>query len=115
MAGANDDEWKEMIAEEIRHINAHKGEEGMLDEDERFIGGGEGGIGIMAGDEDGENRKTLLNWQLWRTSPNQVQYVISPYMFQSTAWSVSWRYIEWTPSTWYSTTDKSAPRCSGAT
>lgn len=63
MAGANDDEWKEMIAEEIRHINAHKGEEGiMLDEDERFIGGGagcgEGGIGIMAGDEDGENRKT---------------------------------------------------------
>ena len=73
MAGANDDEWKEMIAEEIRHINAHKGEEGiMLDEDERFIGGGEGGIGIMAGDEDGENRKTLLNWQHWRNSPNQV-------------------------------------------
>ena len=62
MVGANDDEWKEMIAEEIRHINAHKGEEGMLDEDERFIGGGggmggEGGISITTGDDDGENRK----------------------------------------------------------
>ena len=61
MVGANDDEWKEMIAEEIRHINA----QGTLDEDERFIGGGVGGegggISITAGDDDGENRKTFLN------------------------------------------------------
>ena len=61
MVGANDDEWKEMIAEEIRHINA----QGTLDEDERFIGGGVGGegggISITAGDDDGENRKTLVD------------------------------------------------------
>jgi len=62
MVSANDDEWKEMIAEEIRHINADKG---MLDEDERFIGGGggpcaEGGISITAGDDDGETLDSLV-------------------------------------------------------
>lgn len=62
MVGVNDDEWKEMIAEEIRHISA----QGMVDEDERFIGGGggaqgaEGGISITAGDDDGENRKGVF-------------------------------------------------------
>ena len=73
MVSANDDEWKEMIAEEIRHINADKG---MLDEDERFIGGGggpcaEGGISITAGDDDGETRKgfatsIFMNLQVYR-------------------------------------------------
>jgi hypothetical protein len=41
---SNEDGWKEMIAEEIRCINSSR----MVDDDDRFIGGGEVG-------PDGEN------------------------------------------------------------